>query len=292
MTNIVVIKDRKKKTFEAELRDGGIWVKTPKGKLPMCDSSKLKSQGLDPVAVAKAGEMHKYPDCWLKLGQNPGGAIVYLAEEYRKIEKAEKEREEAEWLDNRDSTIQSCISACTVKLQRHEYSFPTIEWYLCFGDVQQQIYPEQDISLERSPDETYMAGVRWLLTSKEYQQISAIPTSKPEPQYDLTEPIGTPEGVDKICKAENEWHRAQSAYESAYEREEYAPYPSDKNYRTEIAVHPRAALYLKCEAYIRAENYHKAEAGNQAKDLLVRGGKAADVEAILDNWVHPSAKWD
>jgi hypothetical protein len=284
--DIVVIKDEKALHFSGiNLRDGGLWAKTPKGDMPMCDSSLLKSKGLDPVLVAKKGQMEQHPDCWLKLGQNPGGSFVYLAEDYRKFEEASR-------LEKRDAIIQSHILAATVKLQRHEYSFPEIEWYLCYGEIQQRIYPENDIRLSRVPDEKYLSGIRWILTNVEYQQLVSIPTTKLEPQYELTESTGIPAGVDKICEAENAWHRAQSDYERAYEREEYAPCPSDKEYQAAIAAYPRAALYLKSEAYIAAANDHKAMAGEQAKDLLVQGGKTEDIEAILTNWLPPSAYWD
>ncbi len=283
--SVIIVKDGKETTFKgAILKDGGIWVNSTKGVLPLCDSTLLKAKGLDPKAVAASGAMDKHPDCWLKLGQNPGGATAYLLGDYHKLKEAER-------LTEREVDMQSHVVANTVKLQRHEYA--DTEWYLCYGKIQQRIYPDGDISLSRDPDETYMAGVRWMLAEAEYQQLSAISTTKPEPpQYDLTEPTGIPEGVNEICQAQDAWHRAESVYERAHEREQIAPYPTDKDYRAAISNYPRAALYLTCESYIVAANHHKVSAGEQARNLLLQGGKAVDVQAILDNWLPPSAMWD
>jgi hypothetical protein len=68
---------------QVELRDGGIWAKTPLGMLPFCDRTLLEAKGLDPVKVAKTGTAAQHPDCFLTLGINPGGTQVLTKEEYQ-----------------------------------------------------------------------------------------------------------------------------------------------------------------------------------------------------------------
>lgn len=68
---------------QVELRDGGIWAKTPLGMLPFCDRTLLEAKGLDPVKVAKTGTAAQHPDCFLRLGVNPGGTQVFTKEEYQ-----------------------------------------------------------------------------------------------------------------------------------------------------------------------------------------------------------------
>lgn len=72
-----------KRIIQCELKDNGIWVKTPLGMLPFSDRTLLEAKGLDPAKVAKAGTAAQYPDCFLTLGTNPGGTKVLTEAEYK-----------------------------------------------------------------------------------------------------------------------------------------------------------------------------------------------------------------
>lgn len=89
MANTTVYVIQKGKTVQeavrvfCELKEGGIWAKTTLGLLPACDRSLLEAKGVDPAQVAKQGSAAQYPDCWLKIGLNPGGSEVMLESEYQ-----------------------------------------------------------------------------------------------------------------------------------------------------------------------------------------------------------------
>lgn len=288
---VIIVKDKKVQTFQnCALKDGGIWVKTSKGLMPFLDGSLLEAKGLDPQIISKEGAGPQHPDCFLKFGLNPGGATVYTAEEYQVVKDAKRQQEERERIAQRAQIIEEHIAANTVILQRHAYA--DVKWSLCYGDINERIYPTGEIDLDRGPDETYMSGIRWVLSAQEYQHLLDIPRQKAEIQYGLTECTGMPPGVDEIRREKNALDQASAKYSRAHEREEFAPYPSNKSYLAALAKYPRAALYLCCESYTAAANYHKAEAGKQAMDLLERGGKSEDIQSILDNWVPPEAMWD
>lgn len=72
-----------KRIAQCELKDGGIWGKTPKGMLPFCDRTLLEAKGLDPAQVAKDGTASQYPECFLRVGTNPGGTQVLTEQEYK-----------------------------------------------------------------------------------------------------------------------------------------------------------------------------------------------------------------
>jgi hypothetical protein len=226
-----------------------------------------------------------------------GGTTILTVEEgqeltaaYKAARTNEAAQNDAEWRSQQQAQREEYIRSGAVRLQKHQYG--ETEWYLCYGSLQDRIYPVMDITPDRPHDENYISGVRWQLDLAEYSVLAKIPTIKPVKQYDLTEPKGMPVGVNEILKAQDALHRAESEYERAHEREEIAPYPSNKDYREAIAAYPRAALYLTCEEYIAAAHDLKATAGEKAQKLLLDGGKPEDIQAILDNWLPPSAMWD
>jgi hypothetical protein len=191
----------------------------------------------------------------------------------------------------RQEAIDYSIKNNSVTLQKHCYG--DTEWYLSYSEnIKVQIYPATDITPDRQPSSTYMAGNRWILDRFEYDLLKDIPTSKPLIVYDLTEPVGIPDGVDLIETEYDKYHNANSKYQQAQEREQWAAYPNSDALVAALKQYPRAALYIQCKGQENAANHEKATAGVKAKDLLLLGGQTKDILHILDNWLSSSRKHD
>ena len=220
------------------------------------------------------------------------GIAAVTPEEGTLLKRAITEAKDKQWEIQKSAKKQEYIRLETVKLKQHCYSDKT-QWYLCYGDLMEQIFPSEDIDLNRSFDEEYLDGFIWYLDCSEYTKLSTIPTTKTEPTYDLTEEKGIPEGTKEIENAQRELSTAHAEYERAQRLEEiHASYPDAKKLQTLLNRYPRAALYLKCKEFGLASNHNKAIAGEKAETLLLQGGKSFDVTEILDNWLPASAWYD
>jgi hypothetical protein len=198
---------------------------------------------------------------------------------------AAKANREAEAAAQKAATKQVYIEQGGVELMYHEYSTGYPEYYLIYGSVRERVYPDLTLIPQRDFDSEHMAGHSWSLDLVEHAALADAPTVEPVVEYIKDAALtGTPEGVDAIRAAENDYAKAEAAYERAYEREQYAALPSSKDLDAVIAAHPRAALYLQCEGQSQASNDNNATAGRKALQLLVDGGSEVDVKAVSKNW--------
>jgi hypothetical protein len=188
---------------------------------------------------------------------------------------AKIDKELAMWVDAR--------AAQKITVRRGEYNYYP-EFYLEFeGGGAVQVYPKYDF--DRKCDREYMSGGWYDLTGAEALAWLDAPQS-PRPEPVLDQPAGEPEGLTELEAAHNAYSKADAAYERAYEREEIATPASVMEIDRLTKQYPRAAAYRNHDrtATLAADD-RKATAARQAADLILKGGRIEDAQAIADDWM-------
>lgn len=173
-----------------------------------------------------------------------------------------------------------------VRLMYHEYNTGHPEYYLCYGELRERIYPVADLIPQRAFNEEHMAGHSWILDLVEYAAIAQSPITETTPVYALDDRLaGMPLGVDEIEVEQNNFSIAEVQYERGQESEAIASPPSMTPLSDLRKRYPRAVLYLYCQRQASGSSNDKnASAGAKALQLLLAGGTEADVRAVAADW--------